>query len=421
MKILVIGNGFDIAHGLKTGYVDFLRYCAQFRPGMLPGKRLPEKFLKFTQENFWLSYFKRLYWLGKAKGGHWLDFEDEIYNAITRLDGQSMSCTLHLADQYGDRSTQDNLFSQCLLDKKWPGISRARQFFRDGIVEVTDVGNGDNDYQQSPEYCAYLDKDHLDEAMSGFDGNYDFITVNDVASICKKLNEELESFVWAFQVYCQRVIDPLTYERGATTSYRLGSSVLDTNDKSEFYVLSFNYTHTLDIIYGNQLRNIPMYVNIHGEIEPKATLPYWAQPLFDAKLDASTGIVMGTRDLPGTMMEEFNVFQKSNQRHRFNTLVGYQRLLKELKKFPGQTKIFVIGHSLGDSDHDILRHLFCADEDASITIFYHKPYSFEQLINQVHKIIDKDDAATRVSFKYQHDPTFGLLVPKTPAKPKKAS
>ncbi|RKI77037.1 hypothetical protein D7V90_19715 [bacterium 1xD42-87] len=30
MNILVIGNGFDLAHGLPTTYKDFLRFTAEF-------------------------------------------------------------------------------------------------------------------------------------------------------------------------------------------------------------------------------------------------------------------------------------------------------------------------------------------------------------------------------------------------------
>ena len=39
MNILILGNGFDIAHGLDTRYTDFLNYCqAQFYklPGYKP-------------------------------------------------------------------------------------------------------------------------------------------------------------------------------------------------------------------------------------------------------------------------------------------------------------------------------------------------------------------------------------------------
>ena len=29
MQILILGNGFDLAHGLKTTYLDFLNYCIE--------------------------------------------------------------------------------------------------------------------------------------------------------------------------------------------------------------------------------------------------------------------------------------------------------------------------------------------------------------------------------------------------------
>ena len=31
MNILVIGNGFDLAHGLPTAYTDFLGFCRMIR------------------------------------------------------------------------------------------------------------------------------------------------------------------------------------------------------------------------------------------------------------------------------------------------------------------------------------------------------------------------------------------------------
>ena len=32
MDILILGNGFDLAHGLKTKYSDFLEYCKEKYP-----------------------------------------------------------------------------------------------------------------------------------------------------------------------------------------------------------------------------------------------------------------------------------------------------------------------------------------------------------------------------------------------------
>lgn len=31
MNLLVIGNGFDLAHGFQTRYTDFLKYCKEYR------------------------------------------------------------------------------------------------------------------------------------------------------------------------------------------------------------------------------------------------------------------------------------------------------------------------------------------------------------------------------------------------------
>lgn len=32
MDILVLGNGFDLAHGLPTGYINFLEFCERVMP-----------------------------------------------------------------------------------------------------------------------------------------------------------------------------------------------------------------------------------------------------------------------------------------------------------------------------------------------------------------------------------------------------
>ena len=70
---------------------------------------------------------------------------------------------------------------------------------------------------------------------------------------------------------------------------------------------------------------------------------------------------------------EFNLFKKHNQRHRYGTIESYQGLLKELND---RRKIIVpnfhiIGHSLDKADYNILKHIFKARENViliSITI-----------------------------------------------------
>ena len=41
MDILVLGNGFDLAHGLPTGYIDFLEFCKSIMPIYKDAKEKP--------------------------------------------------------------------------------------------------------------------------------------------------------------------------------------------------------------------------------------------------------------------------------------------------------------------------------------------------------------------------------------------
>ena len=91
-RILVLGNGFDIAHGLPTTYKDFLYVCANavgvkcdFNYSDNKKKRMKpilDKFIndykvyfKNIKKNIWLNYFYSIY---QNIGEKWVDFESEI-------------------------------------------------------------------------------------------------------------------------------------------------------------------------------------------------------------------------------------------------------------------------------------------------------------------------------------------------------
>ena len=74
MNILVIGNGFDLAHGLPTSYKDFLEFTDNY---MSYAKSINDNLLSelktLVSNNCWLEYFKRTY-----IGNGWIDFEKEM-------------------------------------------------------------------------------------------------------------------------------------------------------------------------------------------------------------------------------------------------------------------------------------------------------------------------------------------------------
>ena len=114
MNILVIGNGFDLAHGLPTKYTDFLDFIKEFQDfqqfqipkdvqsqlqllcsprkkayhnyfyNLLSENRtLYSELITLTTDNSWLRYFIEIY---NSKGNGWIDFESEISNIIQTLD-----------------------------------------------------------------------------------------------------------------------------------------------------------------------------------------------------------------------------------------------------------------------------------------------------------------------------------------------
>ena len=112
MNILVIGNGFDLAHGLPTTYQEFLDFSYifkiyneepnkkqfQFAPkyekfktyilGLYEKseeneeiKKLCEDLIGLIKDNKWIEYFRKV-----NDKETWIDFESEISKVIQALD-----------------------------------------------------------------------------------------------------------------------------------------------------------------------------------------------------------------------------------------------------------------------------------------------------------------------------------------------
>jgi len=97
MKILIIGNGFDVAHGLPTRYTDFLERTKEFFDyqnhtslDSVLGKLFNDSLTQMNlhnefctvENNVWLKYFIKQQENNLLKGDTWIDFEHEIRDVI---------------------------------------------------------------------------------------------------------------------------------------------------------------------------------------------------------------------------------------------------------------------------------------------------------------------------------------------------
>lgn len=301
MNIIVLGNGFDLAHGLPTRYTDFLKYCRDYDDNHMPisdDQDVANEFAEYINKNIWLTYFlKTTPNLDEDKT--WIDFEIEILKVI---QGICPSEWLRLRSQFDAPRALKTL---------------TREEFEDGQYGV---------------FCNYLSfADEKTKDTIAIDNKPESPVIN-----IEGLYSQLRKFTRAFEIYCCQLINE---KCGIRKRYKFNESLLlptnAENSKQETYIVSFNYTRTFNKYYDHDEKESLAhytYVYPHGEACTDVT--------FESAYDGlvTSGLVLGTRSFDREVYDkeyeipvEFNVFQKHNQQHRYSTLADFQHLLIELR------------------------------------------------------------------------------------------
>ena len=71
----------------------------------------------------------------------------------------------------------------------------------------------------------------------------------------------------------------------------------------------------------------------------------------------------------------------------------------------------IIGHSLNDTDHNILRHILLANSNSIINIYYYDEEQLIQIQDNIDLIITEEEVMAKVRFIAQDDPNRGILIP----------
>ena len=366
MNILVIGNGFDIAHGLPTGYKDFLLFVSILQhlasdTAFTPLCEKEEKMLTFLMtlkeqsanreelaaavwnelaelidNNVWVSYFQEI-----SIKERWVDFEKEISKVIQALDS---------ARKYVEEKVRHGEKSACI---------EAWQY-------------------------------NVLRPILGFDtDDYRNISFEPRAFTYRKgqLLKDLNRLTRCLEIYLSEYINnlPVTY---------LLPDIQGLNiDK----VLSFNYTDTFGRVYNADGQKKIDYDFIHGKASSESN---WQ----------ACNLVIGIDEyLQGQdkdLDNEYIEFKKFYQRIFKGTGNAYTRWLitsnsyvidvfqKNRTKVHPQVKVYFYGHSLDVTDKDILRQLLTS-EWVTATIFYHSKESLGDQIANLVKVIGEEELIQR--------------------------
>lgn len=373
MEILLIGNGFDLAHGLPTKYRDFLDFCQgveillsedfshhrdekkaikqlirydkklseslredaspQVRSSLISAfYHINGSFIPFTvmqmeedlrqrsalQElhalinpNTWIEYFMQR---SSRFRENWIDFESEISSVIQLLDA------FH-ADSF---SQQVGNGTSVLMENAVRSLLKASNLTLSGPIESI----------------------LREEALSSHKAFQGAAT----ESFINFLNEELVKLIRALEIYISVFINNSTIERKNP----------DIDQLHPDHVLSFNYSDTYERVYGSG--ESIKYDYIHGKAE------------LDNTKD-SCNLVLGIDeylddDRKNTDLR-FLSFKKFYQRIYKSTDSQYWNWIDEIKRNEEPSTLYIFGHSLDITDRDVLQALICCPH-MQTKIFYYR-------------------------------------------------
>lgn len=398
-KILIIGNGFDLAHGLPTKYIDFLKFCIRvdllWQYGITDSNKVSSKrafkekwidewemedsikdyivnafenrdkryegnppqwnvkiedevlieLYELIHNNIWFHYFNDIHNKKHIKGENWIDFESEIRYVIQKID-----------------ETTDDLSAD--LVEIFPKIQK-----EDNVKFNSFVGL----------FVRRLGKKLLKECD---------ISIREFRRIAF---EDLEKIIRALEIYLDKFVDKIQVDKRVSEIVSL---------KPDF-VINFNYTNTYERLYDNAT-----VFHIHGNCDANRPVEqnnmvlgideYWDKD----KRDSHTN---------------FTIFKKFAQRIQKHTGIENYKYLNEINKYYEKNKerwtgnvdmntthpngvsyVYIFGHSLDVTDKDILSG-FVGSESTSVTVYCYDKGTEGELIANTIKLIGEEQLLNKVN------------------------
>lgn len=358
MNILVIGNGFDIAHGLPTKYGDFLDFIRKYKQlneaanisvqkaegyeelirlkSEHPG--LYDEIEVLIKDNAWYQHFDSIYESRKIEGKDgWIDFEREISSVVQLLD--KLRCQIVKQLENGSDKVHLN---------NW----QVEQ------LKIIIWGNVHLDYSQVEiGTCA-------------------------IQTIKDKLILDLNRITRCLEIYLAHCIH--------TETCTPLPVIKALNIHS---VLSFNYTDTYRLLYDDENKQV-RYHYIHGIAKEESNID---------ECNMIIGIDEYLNDSSKNSDNVFVEFKKFFQRIFKGTgniytewIHAHQQSVNAMRKAPNPPtmNVYIFGHSLDNTDGDVLRKLIL-QEHTKTTIFYHNREALGKQIANLVAVIGEDELIKR--------------------------
>jgi hypothetical protein len=336
-RLLIIGNGFDLAHGLKTSYSDFIRnyWTGLVNPNhsddLITIKTSPDVNIKDC--NSLGDTIKRIFNQHKYRANYY-GYED------VHLNGEhSIIFNNHL---FGELCKIENEINW--VDMEIYYYQELKKTLNDNPSNISYVKQLNNElFQIIKHFDSYLLKEVLPNIAASADSIINSHFENTINSI-------------TFEVFKKEF--SASYGDKMITKYFNDSWFNDRNQPKfrNTQVLNFNYTNTISNYFDFSKNDVEL-VNIHGEVDSNA------HPInmgFGDEVDEFY------RKIENSGENEYLRFVKS---FYYSNNSHYKRLLDFIEMDDFQCQI--MGHSCGLSDRTLLKTIFEHQKCKSIKPFYY--------------------------------------------------
>lgn len=337
-NVLVIGNGFDLAHKLKTKYDDFIQYirAAEEDDSFIPKQEDREFIRKCIETNGFLNYF--LDYTNEVPG--WVDLEKLIKEVVDYFEIFFENCNefINLRGRIELDAMNDNMTIQ-----KGRVIECIYKF------KLFDIENSMGNV---------LSK-HMDPIY--YTNRYGLNKREVLRFLKKQLNEVIE-LLRRYLVYATEDLDKIDKIQ----------QIADINPR---YVISFNYTYTYKR-YGIEDKDV---FHVHGRL-------------------LKNNMVLGFNDEDPENLD-FVYFKKYFQ--RIQKLTGYinkARLMDRDADLTPNPIIHFYGHSMDKTDGDIIVKLRSLAR--GFVIYTYDQEDYEQKVINLIDVFGKKDATELIQTKF---------------------
>jgi hypothetical protein len=347
-RLILIGNGFDLAHGLKTSYKDFIHW---YMHGC---------FKKAFDEMEYLDPLIKI-----NRGNAYLRDANARYEYVETYLSNFAQNDLSITSSFGWPTERDNRqlyavdFKSDLLRQLLKSSSIAKWVDIEGIF-----------YEQM---ILLLDGKEEDQAKE---------------QSLKKLNESMRSIIIELQKYLIEIeasekiisyndiinskIDVKDIQSKPIKIRNSMNRPFETSSPKEILMLNFNYTNTISSYIKNLGSKTPTTTFIHGELN-----------------NLDNPIIFGFGDeIDGRYVD----IENSRARGWFEYIKSFWYLktnnYRDLTTFidSDEYQVVVLGHSCGLSDRTMLQMIFQHDNCRSIKLYYHgdkEKNNFKQTLHEV--------------------------------------